>query len=119
MAGPGGLGKKQIIILEALCYLTSVQRRQILRIIDSSLIRSICECALNVLHGNVSLKASERRRLRRYAVLLRRLAEKRGNWSAKRHLIINRCTTFLKLLLIPVLNYFKHGTCEKNGSHSP
>lgn len=118
MATRGGLGKKHTILLQALCYLTQKQLREILRIIDSSLIRSICECALNVLHGNVNLKVSERRRLRRYAVLLRRLAEKRGNWKAKRHLIVNRCTTFLKLLLIPVLNYFKNGTCEKNGTHS-
>lgn len=117
MAARGGLGKKQAVILKALCYLTQKQQRQILRIIDTSLIRSICECALNVLHGNVSLSTREKRQLRRHAVFLRRLAEKRGNWTSKRRLIVNHCTIFLKLLLIPVLHYFKHGAREKNGSH--
>lgn len=113
MAEHGALGKKQCIILHALCYLTQTQLHTILRIADTSLIRSICECALNVLRGNVKLNDRQRKRLRRHATLLRRLAEKKGSWVGKRRLIAKKqnSLTFFKNLLIPVLRYINHGAC--------
>lgn len=110
MAEHGPLDKKQIIILQALYYMNQEQRRAILRKADVALVRCICECALNVLQGNVSLNSVQKDRLRRHATILRRLAAKRGNWSGKRRLIVEHSAGFLKLLLLSVLEYMNHGT---------
>lgn len=112
MAQYGALGKKQIIILRALCYLSGEQLRAVLRTADITLVRCICECALNVLRGNVILSTCQKRRLKRHTTLVRRLADKRGNWSSKRRLIAKRCSIFLKALVTPVLEHIKqNGAC--------
>ena len=56
MARHGPLDKKQIIILHALCCLKRDQRCAILRKAERALVRVVCECALNVLRGNVKLE---------------------------------------------------------------
>lgn len=96
------LCKKHIAILHALQYLNKEQRQAILRKADPSIIRCICECALNILCGNVPLKASQRKKLRRHAPVLRRLAAKKGCWTSKKRFVV-QSGGFLPLLLAPVL----------------
>ena len=74
------IAKKQADLLRALPRLNGEQRVALLRKTDQKTIRCICECALNILLGNVPLSTQEKNRLRRYVSVLRRLAEKRkGN----------------------------------------
>lgn len=96
------LCKKHIAILRALQYLSKEQREAVLRKADARTIRCICECALNVLRGNVPLKTEQRRKLRRHASVLRRLAAKKGCWRSKKRFIV-QSGGFLPLLLAPVL----------------
>lgn len=96
------LNKKQAAILRALQYLNKEQREAVLRKADSRVIRCICECALNILRGNVPLKAEERKKLRRHAPLLRRLAAKKGCWKSKKRFVVQN-GGFLPLLLAPIL----------------
>lgn len=109
MAVHGPPDEKQIIILKALCYLKQEQSRAVLRKADISLIRCICECALNILRGNVGINNEQKKQLRKHATTLRRLAAKNGNWGSKRRLIVQRGAGFLKLLIQPVIQHISHG----------
>lgn len=95
-------GHKQAAILRALYHLSNKQRSGVLQKADLKLVRCICECALNILRGNVPLKRSHKRRLKRYACVLRRLADKNNSWKDKKRLIIQH-GGFLPLLLAPIL----------------
>lgn len=96
------LCKKHVAILRALQHLNKEQREAVLRKADPSIVRCICECALNVLSGNVPLKADQRKKLRRHAPILRRLAAKKGCWKSKKRFVI-QSGGFLPLLLAPIL----------------
>ena len=47
-------------------------------------LKNICECALNVLHGNIPFSACSKRKLRTYKNNLRKVADKSISLSAKR-----------------------------------
>ena len=104
MAPPAHIlfGQKHAAILQALCHLSSEQRIAILKKADPKLVKCICECALNILRGNVTLKQPYKQRLKRYAHILRRLANKNDSWKNKKRLIVQR-GGFLPLLLAPIL----------------
>lgn len=96
------LCKKHIAILRALQHLNKEQREAVLRKADPSIIRCICECALNILRGNVPLKADQRKKLRRHAAVLRRLAANKGCWKSKKRYVV-QSGGFLPLLIAPIL----------------
>lgn len=96
-------GRKHAAILRALCHLTNEQRLAVLRKADLKLVKCICECALNILRGNIPLKQPHKQRLKRYACLLRRLTDKNNSWKNKKRLIIQR-GGFLPLILAPILS---------------
>lgn len=102
MAPRGSPNKRHAAILHALCHLNETQRKALLSKADTGLIQCICECALNVLQGNVVLKKGEKKRLKRHAYLLRRLTEKRKSLNSKKRVIIQN-GGFLPLLLAPIL----------------
>ena len=58
-------GKKYIALLEALRHSDKYQRLALLRSADEKLIKYICECALNVLKGDVSIKSVEKQKLKK------------------------------------------------------
>ena len=75
--------RKDAIILKALFHLNNKQRKALLQTTDSKLVRHICECALNVLIGNVPLEKSHKSRLQKHAKILK-LAEPRVSLSKKK-----------------------------------
>jgi len=90
-------------LLETLCHLNKNQRAAFLRVADIKFVRSICECVLNTLNGNVTLERRERDRLSKYKTTLRRIAAKRGNWKEKRKLLVQR-GGFLPYIIGPILS---------------
>lgn len=97
------IGKKNTILLHALCHLDEQQRASLLRTIDKNGVRSICECALNTLNGTVPLKKSERLRLSKHKKVLRRLVNKSGCWKSKKRVIVQKGSGFLLPLLLPII----------------
>ena len=95
-------GAKYAAILQALYHLDKSQRDALLRKADTKLIRHICECALNVLHGNVPLKPVHKKRLRKHAHILRKLSNPGGHLARKKKLIV-QSGGFLPALLAPII----------------
>lgn len=102
MAPRGILSKKLTVGLQAICHLNKEQRHALLRKADPALVRCICECALNVLQGNVSIQQSYKSKLRPYKGILRRLSSQKTSLSAKKRLIVQQ-GGFLPALLAPIL----------------
>ena len=87
-------------------YLKKAQRNQrcaLLKSAHKDLILCICDCAVNVLKGNVRLTAKHKKALRRYRAALRALTENRRGVETKRKLLIQK-GGFLPFLLAPILS---------------
>lgn len=73
----------------------------IIKAIDSPFIDLLCECALNVLKGNVPLSRQQKRDLSKYKQQLRFLSNKKNALKKRRGLL--QRGGFLKALIPPVL----------------
>lgn len=108
------IGQKYLDILKVLCVLDVTQRVALLRKADSRLVTCLCECALNILRGNVPLNTKKaKRRLRKHAPLLRKLAapvKSQNPTLVKRKLLI-KSVHLLPLIVNPVLSAWS--TLEK------
>ena len=98
----GPLRKKEANFLRALYLLDDEQRMLLLKRVIPNLIKCLCECALNILLGNVPLKTRERKRLRKYADVLRKLADVRKR-NKKKIILQTGGGAFLPALLVPIV----------------
>lgn len=62
--------------------------REIIRPAKRDLIDTICECALNVTHGNLPISAAHKKKLKRYVRAMRYLSKKKIGPLRKRKEII-------------------------------
>lgn len=136
------IGKRHAAFLNALCHASKEQQRAMLRTANESLVKCICECALNVLHGVIILKQGVKNRLKEYKKVLRQLApwpasrqsgggggksrvsgaarkRRKFNWRAKKRLIMQKgCGAFLPLLLAPIITSLVSRLFAGNGGGS-
>ena len=89
-------------MLKVLAKCDSKLRKSILQKASSSLLRSLCECSLNVLKGNVKLTSTQKKKLSRHRHKLRTLADRKVSNKRKKQLMIQQ-GGFLGALLTPVL----------------
>mgnify|MGYP005690896465 CR=1 FL=1 len=82
---------------------TTKQRRGVIDGASKELISCLCECALNVLNGNVKLKPADKRKLSKYKTQLRALGTRRLSVQKKKK-ILRQKGGFLGALLTPVLS---------------
>lgn len=92
------LSKEQLDQLQLLQICPKKLRKDLLKRVPSSCIKTICECALNVLEGNIPLSQQQKICLRKHKNTLRRLSNKKGPLFKKRKLIIQK-GGFLNVLL--------------------
>lgn len=92
-------------LLKLLQKSKKTQRHKLLKTADNDLIVCLCDCANNILKGNVKLKPKEKRQLSRHKKILRTLASGNSLQSVKkkRNLLIQK-GGFLPLLLTPILS---------------
>jgi len=62
-------------------------RKTIIANFNQETLNSICECALNVLRGNIPLSACSKRKVRTHKNILRKVADKIVSLAAKRKVI--------------------------------
>ena len=97
-----GRMKKQAVCLQMLIKTKNAKlRKAILEHADSELIRALCECAHNILRGNVKLTPREKTRLRKYQTKLRLIARKNVSVKQKRR-HLQQTGGFLPALLAPL-----------------
>ena len=76
--------------------------KQVIHSSDKDLVKCICECALNILQGNIPISQKEKKsKLQKHKSDLRRLASDKPLTEKKR--IIQKGNGFLPMLLGPVL----------------
>ena len=82
---------------------TPTQRKAILKDTDDALVKTICECILNVLKMTVPVSKSAKRKLLAHKKSLIALAEKSTPLNNKEKLLVEQGGNFLSVLLLPVL----------------
>lgn len=105
------LSKEQLQQLELLNICPQKLRKNLLKNINQEGIKAICECCLNVLHGNIPLSEKQKGSLSKHKRTLRTLAERKVALSKKRKLIIQK-GGFLNILIptaLSVLSTLFHG----------
>lgn len=96
--------QKDTALLTALIHATPKERKALLKVCDKSRIRSVCECAYNVLRGNVPLSTKTKGQLSKHKVALRRIVKRGECWGKKRKYLIQKGGgLWLPLLLSTVL----------------
>ena len=88
--------------LHVLAKGSTKQRQGVIDGAGKDLITCLCECALNVLNGNVSLTPADRTKLRRHKQKLRALTNGRTSLRKKKTALKQK-GGFLGALLTPVL----------------
>lgn len=97
------IGKRHAHVLKSLTLLPRKEREILLRYINLQLTRCICECAYNVLKGNVPLDSRQKEQLQKHADILRQLVRKGEKLGKKRKIIQTGGGAFLPALLGPVI----------------
>lgn len=96
--------RKDRALLEALIHATPKERKALLKVCDISRIRSVCECAYNVLRGNVPLSDKSKNQLSKHKATIRRIVKRGEKWTKKRkYLVQHGGGIVIPLLLSTVL----------------
>ena len=95
--------RKNHDFLKLLAKCTPAQRKAILKVADEALVRTICECILNVLKETVPVSKPAKRKLLAHKKSLIALAEKSTPLRKKKKILVQQGGKFLGLLLPPVL----------------
>lgn len=95
--------RRNIENLKILKKLKKQRRSAFLKTARKDLILCICDCANNVLRGNIRLKTGEKRALKRHKAALRQLAERRKGLEQKRKILVQK-GGFLPFLLGPIIS---------------
>lgn len=97
-------GPKNSALLQALVHASPKQRKALIQHADKTLIRHICECSLNILKGNIPLTGNEKKSLKKYKAILRRLVHKKHKSVNKKKKILNqKGGSVLPLIIGPVI----------------
>ena len=89
--------------LKLLVKCTPIQCKAILKVADDALVRTICECILNVLKETVPVSKPAKRKLLAHKKSLIALAEKSTPIEKKKKILVQHGGNFLSVLLPPVL----------------
>ena len=95
--------RKNHDFLNLLAKCTPAQRKAILKVADDALVRTICECVLNVLKETVPISRQAKKKLSTHKKSLIALAEKSTPLTKKKKILVQHGGNFLSVLLPPVL----------------
>ena len=92
--------KKNAHILHVLAHATPQMCKAIIGVADRELITCLCECAQNILNGNVPMTKNHLKHLQRYRLDVRTLGKKRTLKHSKKKIL--QKGGFLPALLEPI-----------------
>lgn len=96
---------QNVCILEAFQTFTPTFKKIFLHHCPKEFIRFLCECVINILHGNLIIPKSKlqpyKRQLRKISQKTPSYRERRTVWCSKKGL------SLIRVLSIPVINKFK------------
>ena len=75
------------------------QKSQLVNCCNKDQIGAICECADNLLRGNVPLTPQQKKRLRKHKTTIRKLASKKIRWKRKKKFIMQKGGGLLTTIL--------------------
>lgn len=79
--------KRNLPTLKRLRRMPTKDRNNFLRTCNRDIVDAICECAKNVLQGNVPLTSAQYKKLHRYKKVLRALSNQRSSINTRRKLL--------------------------------
>lgn len=95
--------QKYHVHLKLLKEASAIMRKEILKNCNKYLLCCLCECARNVLKGNVPVTEAQKSKLGRFKKKLREFASKKTRAAVKRKLV--QTGGFIGALLTPVLSF--------------
>ena len=95
--------RKNHDFLKLLAKYTPAQRKAILKVADDALVKTICECVLNVLQQTVPVSKPTKRKLLSHKKALVALAQKGTPLNKKKKILAQHGANILGVLLPPVL----------------
>ena len=95
--------RKNAQLLKVLYRAKPKLRKAMLKHVDSSCIKAICDCVLNILKNVVKTSPVEKRKLARHKNHLRVLVKKGTPIQKRRRTVVQKGEGFLTLVLGPVL----------------
>lgn len=106
-------------LLKTLVLLKPGPRLSLLKVADQSLVTAICECALNVLNGNIRLTEELWKLFFAEQNSIRLLAKsKQKSWKASRRIIVRKVNKLIPQLIQAALKHLEHHeSSEEDGSH--
>lgn len=90
-------------LLSALHKLKPKYRTALLKSCDKEEINCICECIHNVLQGKVPIEDKNKKKLKKYKTVLRKLVKK-GTNKIRKNIIIQKGGAFLPIILGSILS---------------
>jgi len=96
--------KRNVKTLEKLSKAKRKERNDLILNAKGDVLKCVCDCANNVLKGNVPLNKSQFKYLEKYRCTLRKLGNNKLTVDDRKNLIVNQRGGFLPNLLIPVLS---------------
>jgi hypothetical protein len=90
--------------LKQLKKVSAKKRNQILSKAQPDLINTLCDCCLNIINGNLKINPTQKKKLLKFAPVIRSLAKKRKSVQKRKEEIISQTGGFLPALLAPVLS---------------
>lgn len=84
-----------------------------LKNMDKKQVHALCECACNIVKGNVPLNKKQYNRLKKYKNPLLKLANRNIKWKTKKNLIVQRgsglITSLLGIALPALIGFLRNG----------
>jgi hypothetical protein len=90
------------------------QRKEILRTSSNGQIQCLCECAYNILQGQVPTSPQHKRELKKYRKLIYTLVDKRVPYTKKKSQL-QQSGGFLPALIAPVVAALVAGIVDRYG----
>lgn len=94
--------RKNVFVLGALGTGKPKTIRAIMKQADGELMTCLCECAKNILKGNVPLNVQQLSKLKRHREVVRKLASRNISSKDKKKIVLQKGSGFLSALIAPL-----------------